>query len=175
VDAGGDKPDAFSSRFFVGVLTRVFRQNALNLLHLRRTISPATIQRKDDEVDDSTKKIVNVAVTDFLNSIGMYNRKKVKTGLVELLEKGKEKFEKMIGSGRSMPFVIADANNALRKSSSSSNVTVTEDDMIEALGGEQEVARIIREGEERRAAARAKRKPKKVNPPIPPRPSNGAT
>jgi hypothetical protein len=109
------------------------------------------------------KKSVKVAESDFLDCLGKYSRKKTRTGLVELLVKGKDKFARQFGSGRSMELVVADANHALKMHGSSSNVSVTAADMTEAMGGEEALMTIVRDGQERRNAAKAKRDMKKAD------------
>lgn len=118
--------------------------------------------RMVNRIAETEKKTVKVAEADFLDSLGEYSRKKIQTGLVELLRKGQAQFAKSLGNGKTLEFIVADANHALKKHSTASNVTVTVEDMIEALGGESAVSEIVEAGNRRRQAARMKRGRKKA-------------
>jgi hypothetical protein len=105
----------------------------------------------------AARKTVRVSEAEFLDSLGAYSRKKSQTGLVELLRKGKDKFAKSLDAGKTMEYIVADANHALKMHSSNPNVAVTVEDMTEALGGTAAVDEIVRTGQLRRQAAKAKR------------------
>ncbi|MDR1312555.1 MAG: hypothetical protein LBQ12_02405 [Deltaproteobacteria bacterium] len=105
----------------------------------------------------SADKTLKISESLFIGSVGEYRPYKTTIELAELLGKVAPTYARMLGNGKSLEFIVADANYALKKNCPNTRVTVTGEDMTASLGGEKAVRDIISAGVARRGASKARR------------------